>query len=443
MLNQQNEVMDDTVSSINTENYPLLESNRKSKVDVDLHMHHSSSSFIHAIKTSLPSVPNLLHHHHLHKPEDEKRRHFLSRESISDRKKQRRKESNDLLTFIESSSHLPHSDPNYRDLSVDLSQKALPWLHQSGLYIKEKWNQGFLQALLAWVLWILVGTIFYAQVNFNGNFFKGFYYSVNVGYSIGWGVFHDNSNICKVFSIFYLLVGAVFVSRWLAYLLELAISEHDSSYEQYVIRTNMLADNVCLQSRYFKWFSPYYVWMAMNSDKLFVIYIWLLYVTFGAVWSYIAVKWPFIDAMYFSVSSMSTGGLWGIPHDSPEYFFLLVGLFALTGVPLMGMAMANIASIFLDARNYERVHKLYAIKLDDREVELFHLLNHHSKAYIDKNEYLLLNLVKKKKVDINLIQEIWKEFDAFDTKATGILVYEDIAKKVGNSQKLQTLPPHI
>jgi hypothetical protein len=97
----------------------------------------------------------------------------------------------------------------------------------------------------------------------------------------------------------------------------------------------------------------------------------------------------------------------------------------------MGMAVANIATLFLAARNSERARQLYSIQLDSKEKELLQIFQQNTeKTSIDKNEYLLFNLVKKKKVDINLIQEIWKEFDALDTNAMGMITYEDIEGKV-------------
>jgi hypothetical protein len=80
---------------------------------------------------------------------------------------------------------------------------------------------------------------------------------------------------------------------------------------------------------------------------------------------------------------------------------------------------------------------LYSIRLDTKEKELLQFFqNNTHKTYIDKNEYLLFNLVKKKKVNINLIQEIWKEFDVLDTNAMGMITYEDIEGKVNKRQKV-------
>ncbi len=47
--------------------------------------------------------------------------------------------------------------------------------------------------------------------------------------------------------------------------------------------------------------------------------------------------------MYFAISSLSTGGLHGIPPDSGDWMFFFVGLYAATGVPIMGLTMGYFA----------------------------------------------------------------------------------------------------
>jgi hypothetical protein len=55
-------------------------------------------------------------------------------------------------------------------------------------YLWEQWDKGNLTLFFLWFVWILVGTVFYSEYNFHGNYAHGFFYAVNVGYSIGWGI---------------------------------------------------------------------------------------------------------------------------------------------------------------------------------------------------------------------------------------------------------------
>ena len=45
--------------------------------------------------------------------------------------------------------------------------------------------------------------------------------------------------------------------------------------------------------------------------------------------------WYFAKGLYFSLTSMSTGGLVSLPDDAGSWQFGLLGLFGALGVPLM------------------------------------------------------------------------------------------------------------
>jgi hypothetical protein len=186
-------------------------------------------------------------------------------------------------------------------------------------FIKE-WKDGVLQPFIAWLVWLLVGTIFYANVDFNGNYYKGFYFSVNVGYSIGWGVLHEYHQSSKVFSIFFLFIGAVAISRWLAYLISTAIYDKENAFENLDLHRNIEL-NCKLTGR----LKTICVFITIHWGKLFIVYVWVLFLTFGAIFSCLTIGWSATDGVYYSISSMSTGGLNGIPVDSPDYLFLFTG----------------------------------------------------------------------------------------------------------------------
>ncbi len=61
-------------------------------------------------------------------------------------------------------------------------------VHVATNYLIQQYREGNFTLFFAWVVWIAVGTVFYAEYNFAGDYAKGFFYSVNVGYSIGWGI---------------------------------------------------------------------------------------------------------------------------------------------------------------------------------------------------------------------------------------------------------------
>lgn len=263
--------------------------------------------------------------------------------------------------------------------------------------------------VFAWVLWLLLGTVVYANINFDGNYAKGFYFSVNIGYSIGWGVFHDRSTRCKVFSILYILMGATFLTRWIAYLIERAVTDTSSIYEKSIIRKNIRKT-----SRLKGFLLDAYVYIVVNHSKLFMIYLWFVCIFFGTSWSCVVIHWSLIDGLYFSISSMSTAGAWGIPHDSPDYVFAVTGLFAAFSIPIMGIAVGDIASLILESRYIEPVFTSNnVLKISDKEFRLLNIVRSgESKSSVDRTEYILLQLLRDDRIDLREVQMLSEEFSS-------------------------------
>jgi hypothetical protein len=158
---------------------------------------------------------------------------------------------------------------------------------------------------------MLTGTLYYANA-LNIGYAKGFYMAVNVGYSIGWGYPIENSIDSRVFSIFYVLVGASAVAASLGYFAQTMINSSKDWYAQ-ALQQEKYTNATSIEK--------YLHWMSINSGSLNVIGVWFLWIFCMVAFSLSEIKWDFSQAVYFAVSSFSTGGLWAIPSDSPDWYF--------------------------------------------------------------------------------------------------------------------------
>lgn len=167
------------------------------------------------------------------------------------------------------------------------------------------------QPFACWVVWLLIGTWFYSE-SMNLGWSKGFYMAVNVGYSIGWGYPSEFSDESRVFSTFYVLVGASAVAASLGYFAQAMI---DSSKRWYA---------KALAQQKFEHSTPkekLYLWIQLHEGSLKIVGIWITWIIAMIIFSLCTVRWNFTNALYFAVSSLSTGDLWAIPSDSPEWYF--------------------------------------------------------------------------------------------------------------------------
>ena len=300
-----------------------------------------------------------------------------------------------------------------------------------------QWKEGFLRPLAIWFAWMLTGTLYFGSVDFGSNYYKGFYYSVNVGYNVGWGVLQLKYRYSKIFAGFYLIMGALFAVQYIAYLIQYAVDDEYNLYQY--LRINR---NIERSTRLKGWIRSLYVYAAMNSEKLFMIYAWLLLLFFGAFFTVCTVHWPWLDGFYYALTSMSTAGLEGIPPDSPDYLFVITGLMTAVGVPVMAMAIGNIGLLIAESHSVARVEAIVDQKLSITKKELAGILQVKLRppfqsdddsvtsggdVSIDRNEYLLASLVRMKACDIELVYDLLKKFDSIDVAHLGRVALSQVS----------------
>jgi hypothetical protein len=136
--------------------------------------------------------------------------------------------------------------------------------------------------------------------------------AVNVGYSIGWGYPAEDTINTRVFSIFYVLIGASGVAACLGYFAQSMI---DSSKNWYA--------NALMQEKYQKAskLGKWKLWFHQQIRSLKIVILWVVWIALMIIFSMSTVQWNFTSALYFAVSSLSTGGNWAIPSDSPDWYF--------------------------------------------------------------------------------------------------------------------------
>lgn len=273
---------------------------------------------------------------------------------------------------------------------------------------------------------------------------KGFYMAVNVGYSIGWGYPSENSNGSRVFSTFYVLVGSSAVAASLGYFAQSMIASSKNWYAKALTEQKFKSASSLEKCIY---------WAKMNESALQIIAMWFVWIVAMITFSLCTVKWNFSEALYFAVSSLSTGGLWAIPSDSPEWYFGIgtlflsvlcslcycshisvlrhiispVGVFAATGIPLMALAMANIASMVITVGDPDEAEKIIAAKVTCEELHMMQKFDlDDGDGEISRAEYILLCAVRLGALSPELIDKINDRFKKLDKSGDGALSYAEI-----------------
>ena len=296
---------------------------------------------------------------------------------------------------------------------VPLSQQIYDFFTSNGFFL-----------FTLWAMWMAMGTMFYS-LNNGYDVGQAFYMSVNVGYSIGWGYPADPSHNSKIFSVIYVLIGSSAISAALGMFANHIVADRDSWYED-AIQLAEFKKTLATGSTFHK----IYAWIEYNWLQLKPLLYFLGFVLGATIWSMYYIKWPFIDGLYFAISSMSTGGLWAIPADAPDWQYGFVGAFAAIGCPLMALAMATAASFFIETEDPEETTKKILSPVTMEEIEMMHKFGlENGDGEVDKAEYIILCMVRIGAVTPPLVEEIITRFKSLDHSNDGALSYAELMQE--------------
>lgn len=276
-----------------------------------------------------------------------------------------------------------------------------------------------------WLVWLITGMLFY-KYWLELTWARAFYMAVNVGYSVGWGDIHED-NTSQLFSCFYVLCGASFVAAALSFFAGSIVRDRKNwytnavrkaEYENYLIEN---AGNFLLCFR---------AWTLYHYLAVRAISLWIAFIIAATIAGYVIVEeFEGVNALYFAITTASTGGLLALPRHSEDWAYGLTGLYGALSVPIMGVAMATLASLFLTTDNIEDTMKAIRDPVGQTEVDMlteFELAD--ADGVLDKAEFIILCMVRTGSATPELIRTINDHFNALDRDKNGVLTLEELAQ---------------
>jgi len=271
---------------------------------------------------------------------------------------------------------------------------------------------------ILWLVWLAVGTIFYSVApESNLGIFKGFYMAVNVGYSIGFGYPAENYLNYLYFSSCYVLVGSSFVAVALGFFADKISEDHDNWF------TNLIQQKEYEEAfqKSSSMLSRFRAIFDQHAPTLRAVSIWLTTMGIMISYSMLEVGWSFTEAQYFAITCLSTGGLWRIPDDSATWMFGVTGVFAMMGVPIMAVAMAQVARGLTDKGDLEATKAAVNEPVTAEELIMLQKFGlENGDGEIDRSEFIILCMVRMG-TDPNLIEFISHRFHQLDQDGGGTL----------------------
>lgn len=299
-------------------------------------------------------------------------------------------------------------------------------------WLMKYWRPYYRVPFIIWIVFLLVGTTFYAVYDDFG-WDLGFYMAVNVGYSIGWGYPLDPSKGSEWFSTFYIFTGAALCVYIVGCVLE--IETKNSREWDHAIKVGddiKKSTQAMIKSPFLRQVVSYIRVHLFRVGSIFLFVVWLF--AFQLWGTFVIPGWTFIDGMYLSAASLSGGGMWAIPSDSPKPYFAAVGAFSCIGIPIMAVAFVSTVGLVFDLDNPRGLLvQMASARVTETEIELLQKCGIDSNdGFFDKCEYIILVGMRLNILTPSVIQYIVQRFNHLDETGTGRLCYATAFKRFHN-----------
>lgn len=210
--------------------------------------------------------------------------------------------------------------------------------------------------MLLLTVWLAAGTLFYYTQGFEevpgSSVATSFYYAVQAGLSIGFGILTPTSEDSMLFTICFILMGAAICANFLSSFVTEAVSSLEKGKLGIVIQENR---------------------EPTSTFGLLLAVWWLV----GTLFGHFHEGWSWTRSLFFAISATSTSGMQGL-DSTDEASLLFCALYALVGVPLyaagVGALSFSIAERVMGRRRAqlrERAARMMEVCDEECTVEVF------------------------------------------------------------------------
>jgi len=167
-------------------------------------------------------------------------------------------------------------------------------------------------------------------------------------------------------------------------------------------------------------------YLIQYESQIRAVGVWLIWIGIMTIYSMYGLGWNFVEAQYFAISTLSTGGHRGLPPYAPDWMWGCTAFFAMLGVPIMAVAMAQLATLFIDQGDLDATKAQIVEEVTGEELMMLRKFGlENGDGVIDSAEYIILCMVRMGQ-DPQLIEFIANRFKELDDDGSGYLTIEEI-----------------
>jgi hypothetical protein len=302
----------------------------------------------------------------------------------------------------------------------------------------------YLLCFLVVSIWISVGIIFYYYFYF-WTAATSFYYVIEAGLSIGFCKPAEDSDMSRIFTIFFVFIASSIVSgttglflvSLFAPNLHLVPAEHRFNAISY---RDEVEEAITFQSvwRYCWYHCKYFLGWYSNRLRTIMTILFVIWMILGTCWGLFIENWTFITSLYWAVTSCSSGGLQTAPCinstdddgsncDMGTYRGTIMGLYLLFGVPIYAITVSQWARRFFADVAQEREDQIMSRPIEDVQfLYAASILSGEGSETLVLGEYIFLELMRLGLVDQERIEDLKTKFYELDPHSKGELDLSDL-----------------
>ena len=204
---------------------------------------------------------------------------------------------------------------------------------QRGLFGVElsQFQWRYIAPLMAWILWILIGTLFYCYSDGLG-WELGFFESLNIGWSVGWVLpprhSYEADALSTAFSLLHTVVGMLFMGLGVLFIANEL--ESGNSGRGAHLRVGDLGRAAGQHSALLN----LQTWCQREHRKVKICALFIAWVVVGCIWFWLSFRQGFLPSADYTVSTLAGAGYKGIPKNAPSYQYVLCALYGAVAIPL-------------------------------------------------------------------------------------------------------------
>uniref|UniRef100_A0A7S3B5W2 EF-hand domain-containing protein n=1 Tax=Haptolina ericina TaxID=156174 RepID=A0A7S3B5W2_9EUKA len=241
---------------------------------------------------------------------------------------------------------------------------------------------------------LAIGTCFYMFAE-EWEFRDSLYFCVVTLTTVGYGDMAPSSDISKVFTIFYILLGLSIVATCLGLLVGRVQAKIEACHAQEVSKLGLM---------------------------LKMVGILVVTTLVGAAYVMVAEGWGVLDSVYWAVVTASSVGYGDIVSgNGPTHYFAIA--YMLCSVGFFAVALGRFGSMIMEMEAEQKADEFVKRGVSEgmvREMDI------DESGSIDRSEFLQYMLVRMGKCTQDDINKVLSMFDAFDEDHSGTIDTRDV-----------------